>query len=669
MANEARKLFVVGMAGHVDHGKSSVIKALTGITTARYREEVERQITIDIGFAYLDVEGVGRVSIIDVPGHEDYVHNMLAGAFGMKVALLVVAANEGVMPQTAEHFEILGFCGVERLIVVLNKCDLVSDYDAGIRKLEIEDFLKGTRYEGARIVAFSAASGEGAGELVAAMRDEIEDLCGRYAAAPGESAVIFPLDRVFEKTGYGNIFTGTLVSGAVACGDALRLVPGGWECRVRSIESHGERKEAVGAVARAALGVVRPRESSPRRGSFLVTPGFGSEAKVACVIFRTARGLRHPVKSGARVKVFFHTACYLAKIRLLSGSGAGAGETVFAQLIFDAPAFALAGRKFVVRAHTDEETLGGGIFLEFSDSLVRNKKKVLADLAPYEGAFGMSEAALGRLSVKAILGRRHFISAGEAAERLSVSPKAAEAALAVAAGVPAVRVSDLLLTTSPALDALKAKIAAAAAGHFSSDPLADRIPVARLASLVENGAAPPGKGAAEPPAGGDLLAAVKYAVAEMAAGGALEFRDGSVFRKMIAPAERTLADPQAESVRKKIAALFASGASTASAAEPKTLDQVKSALPRNLHDTFARTVRFMEDEKQIFRIFENYYMSPAQTEICMKAISGIVERKGSFTVIDFKEATGLSRKFAIGILEYFDRISLTVRNGNDRTLR
>ncbi|HNY13835.1 MAG TPA: GTP-binding protein, partial [Candidatus Wallbacteria bacterium] len=157
--------FIIAMAGHVDHGKSSIIKALTGITTARYKEEIEREITIDIGFAHLDIEGAGKVSIIDVPGHEDFVHNMLAGIFDIKLALLVIAASEGIMPQTIEHFEILKLCGTPQLLVILNKSDLVSEYDLEFRRMEIEDFLKGSRFENSPVIAFSAVTKRGAEDV------------------------------------------------------------------------------------------------------------------------------------------------------------------------------------------------------------------------------------------------------------------------------------------------------------------------------------------------------------------------------------------------------------------------------------------------------------------------------------------------------------------------
>ena len=234
------KNIIVGTAGHIDHGKTTLIKALTGRNTDRWEEEQRRGITIDLGFTYFDLKNGDRVGIIDVPGHEKFINNMVAGVVGMDLVLLVVAADEGIMPQTREHMDILGLLGIEKSILVINKCDLVDEEWLELVEEEIQEELEGTFLEGAPVVKVSAATGQGLDELT----DTIQQLMSDEVVAKDTQTIPrLPIDRAFTLSGFGTIITGTLISGTITREDVLEMYPIGKECKIRNIQVHGQNQD------------------------------------------------------------------------------------------------------------------------------------------------------------------------------------------------------------------------------------------------------------------------------------------------------------------------------------------------------------------------------------------------------------------------------------------
>ena len=655
--------FVIGMAGHVDHGKSSVIKALTGITTARYREEIEREITIDIGFAHLDIEGAGKVSIIDVPGHEDFVHNMLAGVFDIRLALLVIAASEGIMPQTIEHFEILKLCGTPKLLVILNKSDLVSEYDLEFRRMEIEDFLKGSRFENSPVIPFSAITKRGAEDIALAIKNEMLSNRAPADKKGGQNEPVFyPVDRVFEKSGYGQVLTGTLSSGVIAMGETyfITAAAGGFvpgsdpnNCKIRAIESHGSKLERIDPGSRAALNITRNAAYDIKRGSFLISAEFLNFKKIITVRFSTTSSVRNPIKSGTHVKFYFYTACYSGKLRLLDRAKIAEPGEYFAQIIFDAPEFVLPFKRFILRPHTDEETIGGGVIVDFDDEIIKNKKSVLASLSPFSQALHSGERELSLIYFKNTANKEFYIEKSRAALFLgSVKTAVSKLIKTLMPEFSPVEIGENIVTNASLIDEAKNFVLRVIGELLKNNQLLKTVP---KNILFETAGIKNEKYKIE--FYNYILEALLSEKALAGSEGAYTITscETGVFSK--------LSDPSAEAIRKKILAIF-----NEKTGEPKDIVEVKKPLPKNQSGLFTQTLKFMEFEKQIYKVFENYYISSEQFIFYRDTAEELCRQKGSFTVIEFKEKTGFSRKYAVGILEFFDRINFTSRNGNDRTI-
>src|SRR5262245_4448556 len=300
---------IVGTAGHIDHGKTSLVKALTGQDTDRLKEEKERGISIDLGFAYLDLPGHERVGVVDVPGHERFIRNMLAGAHGVDVALLVVAADDGVMLQTEEHLDILHLLGVTRGLVAVTKTDLVDDARVRATVDEIRVALDGTSLAGALIVPVSAATGAG----VEALRAATDELLARPAPPDPPAWFRLPIDRVFSMRGQGIVVTGTALAGDVRVGDAVRVLPGGGEARVRSLEVHGEEHERAAAGRRLAIGLAGVERDALARGAVVCHPAITRATRCldAWIEIRPAAG--RPLASQTRVRLHLGTAEVLGR--------------------------------------------------------------------------------------------------------------------------------------------------------------------------------------------------------------------------------------------------------------------------------------------------------------------------------------------------------------------
>ncbi len=345
-----QRRFVIGTAGHIDHGKTALVKALTGVDTDRWEEEKRRGITIDLGFAPLPLGDGLQASVVDVPGHEGFVRNMLAGATGIDVALLVIAADEGIMPQTEEHLAIVELLGVRRGIPVITKRDLVDGEWLELVHSEVSTRLARSRIGWERAVAVSALRGEGLDELRAALRRIAADLIER----PADDLFRLPIDRVFAVAGAGTVVTGSTWSGTVAVGDAVRLLPLGREARVRSIEVHGEAAAQAVPGRRTALALVGVDKAELARGDVAVTgPAWGVTALLDVAV-ELLPGARKPLASRTRVRVHLGTAEVLA--RAVQTRAISPGTRGNARLLLEAPLVARGGDRFVLRSFSPVTT-------------------------------------------------------------------------------------------------------------------------------------------------------------------------------------------------------------------------------------------------------------------------------------------------------------------------
>ena len=355
------KNIIVGTAGHIDHGKTTLIKALTGRNTDRWEEEQRRGITIDLGFTYFDLKNGDRVGIIDVPGHEKFINNMVAGVVGMDLVLLVVAADEGIMPQTREHMDILGLLGIKKSILVINKCDLVDEEWLELVEEEIQEELEGTFLEGAPVVKVSAATGQGLDELT----DTIQQLMSDEVVAKDTQTIPrLPIDRAFTLSGFGTIITGTLISGTITREDVLEMYPIGKECKIRNIQVHGQNQDKCYAGQRVAINLSNVKKKEIRRGCVLAPKNSMKNTDLLDVKLKVLEDSMRILTNHERLHLYTGTSEILCRAVLLDKEQIGPGEEGLVQLRLEEEIAVKRGDRFVVRFYSPMETIGGGIVLE-----------------------------------------------------------------------------------------------------------------------------------------------------------------------------------------------------------------------------------------------------------------------------------------------------------------
>lgn len=381
------KNIIVGTAGHIDHGKTTLIKALTGRNTDRWEEEQRRGITIDLGFTYFDLKNGDRVGIIDVPGHEKFINNMVAGVVGMDLVLLVVAADEGIMPQTREHMDILGLLGIKKSILVINKCDLVDEEWLELVEEEIQEELEGTFLEGAPVVKVSAATGQGLDELT----DTIQQLMSDEVVAKDTQTIPrLPIDRAFTLSGFGTIITGTLISGTITREDVLEMYPIGKECKIRNIQVHGQNQDKCYAGQRVAINLSNVKKKEIRRGCVLAPKNSMKNTDLLDVKLKVLEDSMRILTNHERLHLYTGTSEILCRAVLLDKEQIGPGEEGLVQLRLEEEIAVKRGDRFVVRFYSPMETIGGGIVLE--PNPVRKKRfdaQAIEELKKKEsGSFG-----------------------------------------------------------------------------------------------------------------------------------------------------------------------------------------------------------------------------------------------------------------------------------------
>lgn len=409
----------MGTAGHIDHGKTALVKALTGIDCDTHREEKERGITINLGFAHLDLPSGDSVGIIDVPGHRDFVHTMVGGASGIDLALLVVAADSGVMPQTREHLQIMEVLGIRAGLVALTKIDLVEDDIVEMAEEEVRELLKGTFLDGGAAIRVSSTSGEGLDELKYAIGKVVSGLEDRPA---GEVFRLFP-DRIFTAKGFGTVVTGSVLGGTLKVGQTAYLLPGARELRVRRLERHGREVEQIFAGDRASLNLVGLNREEFERG-MVIADRVLPDTKMADVRLRL---FDHSRSFGLWTQVVFHVGTYeqQAKVHLIDRDRLTGGGTALAQVHLDEPCIIRYGDRFVVRSTSNDATLGGG---EVIDPAPLHHRRRTGDVV--EGMSRIVEGTLAELIASEIRKRFRPVSRGEIADILNIPSERIDAVIA-----------------------------------------------------------------------------------------------------------------------------------------------------------------------------------------------------------------------------------------------
>src|SRR5947209_7360073 len=370
---------ILGTAGHIDHGKTSLVKALTGVDTDRLPEEKARGITIDIGFAALDL-GEFRLGVVDVPGHERFVKNMLAGATGIDLALLVVAADDSVMPQTREHLEILKLLGLRAGVIALTKCDLVDATTREVVALEVRDLVRDTFLADAPIVPTVATTGEGIPDLRAALLEACRKAQGLQPVGFADSEWFrLAIDRSFVMQGHGTVVTGSVTSGSVRVGDELDWLPGGERVRVRALHSHDTSVGEIHRGMRAAINLAGIAHEDVFRGQELATPGYLRPTRTVTVRLKAAADARRPLRHRTPVRLHLGTAEILGTVSLLDHDDLKPGEWGLAQLFLEEPAVAVWGQPFVIRESSAATTLGGGRIVQPVARKIRRRHVALIE--------------------------------------------------------------------------------------------------------------------------------------------------------------------------------------------------------------------------------------------------------------------------------------------------
>jgi selenocysteine-specific elongation factor len=632
---------VLGTAGHIDHGKTALVRALTGVDTDRLPEEKARGITIELGFAPLDLGGGVTLSVVDVPGHEGLVRTMVAGASGIDLVLLVVAADEGVMPQTREHVAICELLGIERGAVALTKVDAAAADVRELAEAEVRELLAGTRLAAARIFPVSALSGEGIEALRAGLRALA--LEGEPRTARG-GAPRLPVDRAFAMRGFGTVVTGTLAGGALRVGDAVELLPSGRRARVRGLQRFGAAVDRAEPGARCAVNLQGVEVADVPRGEVLSHPGALAVTRTADLELRWLPEAP-PLDEPASVELLVGTAERRARLAPIGGALAPGGRG-FARVHVEGEPLPLApGDRFVVRgfARTDTggRTLGGGRVLDAAPPHRRLSDPALArDLATLARAEPESEVAV-RVARAGLAGAAFadlVRETGRGRERVREALEALRAA-----GGAAPTTADRWLAAESLRD-LEARIAAALAAFHAAEPLRPGMPRAALL-----GALP-----ANVPSD-----AAELALARGAEAGALAL-EGDLAR---AAAHRVaLSDADGALAERVVAAARAAGL------EPPLLREWSERLgvaPERLRELLAHLVR----AGRLVRAPGEVWFDAEAVAVLRARVVAHLEAHGSLATPAYKDLIGTTRKWAVPLMELFDEEKLTLRRGETRVLR
>jgi len=619
----------IGTAGHIDHGKTLLIERLTGMRADRPYER-ERGMTIDIGYAEMRAPDGRRVGFVDLPGHERFIRNMVAGATGIDLALLVVAADDGVMPQTREHLEILDLLSVRRGLVVLNKVDLVDEETRALAEEEIRDFLEGSSLAEAPILACSAATGEG----VDAVRDAILGSLEEIAHGEDPGAFFCAVQRSFAAAGFGCIVTGVPAAGAIAVGDDIELLPARAKGRVRAIEIYHESADVARAGHRAALNLAGIHHESAERGMVVAAPGFYEPSRHVAVELRLLESARRAIKHAAPVRFLTGTLEAMATVYLLEGQALGPGESALVEIRLPEPAAVQAGAPFIVRTDNAKETLGGGRIVATREAPLGRKRRALHDRLRRWAAVLPDPVA----RVRFLLEEDGPLAAAEIARRAELAPEWVKETLRAMDDVR--ELPGATWTTEAAVAQAAAAVRDALQALHREKPLLPSLPLAEVrdrAGLDE--------------------ARLQAALARL---GDEVVLDARTLRHKEHAVEL---DAETESAARAVESALRDAAFA-----PPAAAQVGPGAGLSARDA-GRALTYLRARGTLREVQPGVVYLKETLEDGLRKLARISEKRGSFEPVEAKVAFGdISRKWLIPLLEYYDRIGATRRDGNVRHL-
>src|SRR6266516_103727 len=633
---------IIGTAGHIDHGKTALVRALTGVDADRLPEEKRRGITIDLGFSDLDFGDV-RIGFVDVPGHERFVKNMLAGAHGIDVVALIIAADEGVMPQTREHFDICRLLGVGKGLVIITKKDLVDDDLLALVRTEAEELVAESFLADAPIVFVSARTGEGIAELTRTLHDV-------GLTVPPHSADFIarlPIDRAFIMKGFGRVVTGTLVAGEILEGSELELLPGGTRLRVRGVQVHGNAVGRATAGQRTAVNLGGVDNSAIERGMVLAPVARMQPTQIVDAQIEVLQNAPRPLRSRARVRVHAGAAEVLARVRVLEPGGEIApGQSGFAQLRFESPMISVLGDRFVIRSYSPSRMIDGGIVL--SPSAAKHRGRDAADSrARLEALMKAGRAA--QVAIFAELAGLNGLRRADLAARTGWRDDVIDAVLTEAKQAGSIVDAEGILVTHASFDQLKDLVTAEVNEHHRREPLSRGLSRETLRERHFAHAAP------------ELF---RFVIAYLEKEGAL-ISERDTIRARTHSRELSAADAQ---LRGELDQLYEKAG-----LEAPSLDEAMAAVGKNVAErTHARKIlQLLIDAGVLVQVQPQlFFHRKALDELTAKvhAYAARHEPERSIDVASFKELAGVSRKYAIPLLEFLDRQRLTRRAGDRRLI-
>lgn len=607
---------IIGTAGHIDHGKTTLVRALTGVDTDRLPEEKKRGITIELGFAPLALPGIGVAGVVDVPGHEAFVRTMLAGATGVDLALLVIAADEGMMPQTREHLAILSLLAVTGGVVALTKTDIVEDEWLGLVTEDVRAALAGSPLADAAIVPVSAATGAG----LDALREALAAAAVRVPARDPTDLFRMPVDRSFTVRGTGTVVTGTVWSGSLDGDATIRIMPNGRPARVRGIQSHGAAAAAALPGARVALSIAGVERDVVPRGSWIIAD---PEWRATQMLRADVALLEAASSLGPRTRVRFHLGTQDVGARVVSAGGAlTAGAVRGTRILLDEPVLARGGDRFVLRLPSPPATIGGGVVTDPLPGVARAR--------PWAAGLSLGDrldAVLAEAAGQGVPGR-------SLAVRLGITPR--EAALLARSHSRAITLTDGRLVARSVVEGATARTAYLVAEHHHRFPLDPGMPLSALRSGL---------------AIADAVAEI--VVRELTAAGSLTIDGATVRQAGFTPALGDTAAPIAVAIENAL---------RAGSREPPSVSEMAVAIGADPRPV----LRFLERSGAVVAVEEDRYYRAEDLRGMVEALDGAMARGKVYSPAELREITGLSRKYLIPFLEYCDRRGITARRDSGR---
>ena len=632
-----KRSIVIGTAGHIDHGKSALVRALTGTDPDRLKEEQDRGITIDLGFAHMD-SGEVNLSFVDVPGHERFVKNMLAGAGGIDMVMLVIAADESVMPQTREHFQICELLHVPAGVIVLTKIDMADADMQEIAALEARELAGHSFLAAAPLVGVSSKTGDGLDRL----RATLNELAGRVRERSTDGPVRLPIDRVFTIRGFGTVVTGTLLSGSLSEEQELIVLPGERRVKVRGLQVHGTRESSAGAGRRVAVNLGGAEVSDFSRGDTLTEPGaFAStrRADVVLDLLAEARTLKH----GARVRFHHGTSEVIGRVSLAARRGTDEliaelqpGASAYARVRLEAPAVLTRGDRFIVRAYSPSITIGGGAVLDPHPSRTGIRSAAgIERLRKLDGDEGAAVTTFVQERGPAGLPRAALVS------RAGLTPNAGAAIADALVRAGTVAVVEDLIVSANVLDGLAARLLSDLQAHHRANPLAEGMPREEARERIFGKAAP---------------AVFTHVVQHLTSKRRIAGRD-----RLALEGHQVSLSPEEARVQDRLVQVY----QDARLGPPDVA--AAAAAAGTSRETAQRILALLLRQKALVKV-DTLVFHPDALDALKQDVRALKDggAKARVDVASFKEKYGITRKFAIPLLEYLDRERVTRRMGDSR---